>query len=93
MVKMNRVADLLGAGRHTIGLVQNDDLVRVRRKRHLLLRKHFDSVAHNVNATVVTGVQLENALLVRGAEQFVCEAENAVAWRARDGGEARYIHE
>ncbi len=85
MAKTHREADLLSAGRHAVGLVQNDDLVRVRRQRHLLLRKHFDAVAHNVNAAVVAGVQLENALLVRGSEQLVREAENTGAWRVGDG--------
>ena len=85
-------AYLLGAGRHAIGLVQNNDLVRVRRQRNFLLCKHFDAIADDIDAAVVAGVQLENALLVCGAEQLVREAENAAGEEGSTKNMEKSVH-
>lgn len=68
---------LLGTGRHAVCFVEDDELVAARGKGHFFLGKTLDAVADDVDAALVTGVELENGLLVRVAEQFARQAENA----------------
>lgn len=55
-----------------VRLVQDDKLVPSWRKCNFLLRKSFDSVSYHVYASFVTGIQLEDCLLVCIAQQRSC---------------------
>lgn len=74
--------------RHAIGLVENDNLVSASFESDFLLSKHFDLVAHDIDATIVRGVQLEHGLFVHvGAQQLPRQTQYgrglARAWRTR----------
>ena len=65
---------LLGSWCHAVGLVQDHNLVPARRERDLLLGKVLDLIPDDIDTALVRGVELEHSLLVRVAEEGMCEA-------------------
>lgn len=67
---------LLGAGRHTVRLVEDDDLVPTRRQGDFLLGKPLDPIPHHVDASLIAGIQLQDGLLARIAQQLPRQTHN-----------------
>ncbi len=58
-------------GHSRIGLVENDKLMAAGRERDLALGEELDLIPHDVDTALVRGVELEDTLLVRVAEEGV----------------------
>lgn len=69
---------LLGGGGHTIGLIQEYNLMSARGQGDLLLGEHLDAGAYSVDAAVVRGVELQDSVAELGAE--------GLAGQGHDGG-------
>lgn len=71
-----------------VGLIEDDNFLPSWWERDFLLRKSLYAVPHNIDAALVTGIELQDGLLVRISQQLAGQAQDgcrfANARHARD---------
>ena len=77
---------LLRAGGHAVGFVEDDEFLAAWGEGDFFLGEAFDAVADDVDAALVTGVELEHGFFVGGAEELAGEAEDGCCFA--DAGHA-----
>ena len=67
---------LLRPARHAVRFVQDHEFLAARWEGDFFLGEGFDAVAHDVDAPLVAGVELQDGFFVGGAEELPREAED-----------------
>lgn len=80
---------LLGRRRHTVGLVEDDDLVTAGWETDLVLSESLDLVPHHINTSGVGRVEFQDAGGVGLAEQLASKSMDTGGLRGEKGGEGK----